>query len=268
MLPEDGHIDFETCDELRQMPSIRLEEMDSVKLMNRIDTKYLTNEEVLLRVLADARASGYRVLETEGQKISPYDSLYYDTPDLRMFLDHHNRRLFRQKVRTRVYVSSGDAYLEIKRKNNKGRTKKKRRPIALSLFGDFRRDPEAADYLARHSDYEAADLLPQLETRFRRITLVNANLTERLTIDTELMFVNRVTGLEASLPGAVVIELKQDGRSRSQMKPILLHHRIKSFRVSKYCIGTTLTNPGIKSNRFKLKIRRIEKTTHQNIIVR
>lgn len=268
MLPDKDHIDAEMQDGLQRLPSIRLEEMDAIKLMNRVDTKYLTNEAVLLQLLAAAREAGYRALEIDGLKITPYNSLYYDTPDLKMYLDHHNRRLFRQKVRTRMYVNSGETYLEIKLKNNKGRTKKKRRMIDPSLFLDFRSNEEAAAYLAGHSAYAATDLLPQMETRFQRITLVNADKTERLTIDTNVSFANHVTGMEASLPEAVIIELKQDGRISSPMKRILLRHRVKPFRVSKYCIGMTLTRPGIKSNRFKLKVRSIEKTTHHKIIVR
>ena len=88
---------------------------------------------------------------------------------------------------------------------------------------------------------------------------------ERLTIDTNLRFVNHTTGLKSSLKNAVIIELKQDGRADSQMKRILLNHRVKPTRMSKYCIGTTITNPNVKSNRFKKKIRRIEKVINSKI---
>ena len=64
---------------LEGLATITLEEMDGVKLLNRIDTKYLTNEETLVRVLADAVAAGYRALVAEGVKVSPYNSVYYDT---------------------------------------------------------------------------------------------------------------------------------------------------------------------------------------------
>ena len=37
---------------------ITLEEMDSIKLMNRIDSKYLTDEATLVRVLEDAAKAG------------------------------------------------------------------------------------------------------------------------------------------------------------------------------------------------------------------
>ena len=251
---------------LELLSPIHLGEMDSIQLMNRIDTKYLTTEQVLSEILRDAAGRGYRALETEGTKISSYDSLYYDTPELQMFLDHHNRRLVRQKVRTRTYVGSGQTFLEIKRKNNHGRTKKKRTEIDPAAFRDFRTDPSAPALLEKYSVIPAGRLSPALETVFRRITLVNAARTERLTIDTALCFRNHRTGREVSLQDAVVIELKQDGRALSEMKEILLEHRVKPVRVSKYCIGITLTDTSVKSNRFKQKVRLIEKTIDKKLI--
>ncbi len=251
-----------------RLGSIRLEEMDSIRLMNRIDSKFLTSESVLERVLELAADHGYRALEVEGSRISPYNSMYYDTDSLKMFRDHHDCRLVRQKVRTRVYVASGLTFLEIKRKNNKGRTKKKRTAIPSGDFMDFRGNAAAAAFLAEKSAYTADMLKPRMETVFRRITLVNPARTERITIDTALHFVNHDTLLQADLGPAVIIELKQDGRAGSEMKNILLDCRVKPVRISKYCIGTTLTNPAAKSNRFKVKARMIEKTSGQKIIVK
>lgn len=264
-MPENNHISF--VEQLSGFRPITLGEMDSVKLMNRTDTKYLTNESVLLDVLKDASAAGYRALETDGSKISPYDSLYYDTDGLKMFQDHHNQHLVRQKVRTRTYLSSGLTFLEIKRKNNKGRTKKKRIGIPSADFMDFRSNPEADEYLASHSAYTKDMIWPVLETEFSRITLVNPDMTERLTIDTCLVFRNHRTGIEASLRDAVIIELKQDGRAASRMKGILLDHRVKPMRISKYCIAVTLTDPNARSGRFRPKVRRIEKTINKKITV-
>ena len=261
---ESKHISF--VKPLEALQPITLEEMEGIKLMNRIDSKYLTDEATLLHILDRAAEAGYRVLVTEGMRISPYESVYYDTAGLRMFYDHHNRRLVRQKVRTRSYVNSGDTFLEIKRKNNKGRTKKKRMGIPAAELMDFRADDAACAYLAGHSWFTAPELSPVLETAFHRITLVNPAKTERLTIDTQLSFKNFRTGKETSLQNAVIIELKQDGRAESQMKNILLDLRIKPVRVSKYCIAVTLTDPQAKSGRFKGKVRRIEKTIGNKLI--
>lgn len=261
---ESSHICFSEA--LKKLSPITLDEMDSIKLMNRIDSKYLTTEKTLLKILAHAAASGYRVLVTEGERIAPYDSIYYDTAGLKMFYDHHNRRLVRQKVRTRSYVNSGLAFLEIKRKSNKGRTKKKRIRIPGEQLLDFSVNPEACTYLAEHSWFTADILFPSVETLFYRITLVNAAKTERLTIDTRLCFKNFRTGKETSLQDAVIIELKQDGRAASQMKNILLDHRVKPVRISKYCVALTLTDPAAKTGRFKVKVRTIEKTISNKLV--
>ena len=261
-----SHIDFEALPVMESIAPITLGEMDSIKLMNRIDSKYLTNEETLVEILRDAAAHGYRALIVDGHKMSPYNSFYFDTPELRMYLDHHNRRLTRQKVRTREYLASGLTFLEIKRKNNHGRTRKKRTGIPEADFKDFRGNAAACEYLAGHSWFTARQLSPSLETLFRRITLVNPAMTERITIDSCVNFNNIRTGRKASLPGGVVIELKQDGRAASQMKRILLDRRVKPLRVSKYCIGIALTDPAVKSGRFKLKIRMIEKQINTRLI--
>ncbi len=263
-MTENRHVCF--TESLQALRPITLEEMDGIKLMNRVDTKYLTTEARLLHILAAAAAAGYRVLVTGEARISPYDSVYYDTAGLKMFYDHHNRRLVRQKVRTRSYVNSGDCFLEIKRKNNKGRTKKKRIGIPAAEMMGFGADERACEYLAAHSWFRAGDLSPAVETRFHRITLVNPALTERLTIDTLLQFKNFRTGKETSLQDAVIIELKQDGRAASQMKNILLDLRVKPVRVSKYCIALTLTDPLAKTGRFKEKVRAIEKTIGNKLV--
>ena len=243
---------------LARIDPITLDEMESITLMNRIDSKYLTDVPTLMRLLGDAAEQGYRALYVDGKKLIPYDSVYFDTPDLRTYTDHRNRKLVRQKVRTRCYLTdSGAAFLEIKRKTNHGRTKKKRMQIPMADFADFRGNAEAAAYLQTRSMFTVEQLSPELHTRFSRITLVNAHQTERITIDMDLQFENVRFGTQASLPGAVIIELKQDGRAPSRMKPILLKHRIKPFRISKYCTAVTLTDPTARYGRFKLKLKRI-----------
>ena len=253
-------------DALDALPPITLEEMDSVKLLNRTDTKYLTTLPVLEQILLRAAACGYRALETEGTKLSPYDSIYYDTPGLRMFTDHRNRKLVRQKVRTRVYLNSGQTFLEIKRKNNHGRTKKKRTAIPAGDFNDFRRDAEACAYLAEKSFFRAGEIAPVMETSFSRITLVNASKTERLTIDSDLHFRNLRNGREVDLGDGVIIELKQDGHAASEMKDILLDLRVKPFRISKYCVATAMTDPHCRPGRFKLKLIKMQKIIHKPLL--
>lgn len=252
---------------LKGMAPICLEEMDSIRLMNRVDTKYVTRIDILDVILKKA-ARDYMVLETASSRISGYDTLYFDTPSLEMYVAHHNRRLRRFKVRTRTYLTSGESFLEIKRKNNRGRTKKKRTVIARELFRNFSTDTEACTFLSEKSPYKAEELEAGVGTSFRRITLVNKGKTERLTIDTDLKFRNLRNGNEASLKDAVIIEIKQDGLCPSPMKQILLDQRVKPMRISKYCIGTVLTDSAARHGRFIQKIRYIEKLIEHKLLER
>lgn len=238
---------------------IDLDRMDSIRLMNRIDTKYVTTSSVLDEILRKSLASGYMMFVSEGVRIHPYDSIYFDTSDLRMFLDHRNSRLVRQKVRTRIYSASELCFLEVKSKNNHSRTKKKRISIPPEKFTDFRGDNKCSDFLTKITDYRADSLSPSVETSFSRITLVDKDLSERITIDSDICFRNMRNGVTSGLGDVVIIELKRDGRKRSTMQDILLSLRVKPMRISKYCMGVVLTDPQCRPGRFLEKIRACEK---------
>ena len=113
---------------IAEFDPISLEEMDNVKLQDRVDTKYVLGAAELDDVLK-AMLPDYRLLEVKGVRGTNYRSLYFDTPDLKHFQDHHNKRTFRVKVRFREYVGSGLTFLEVKRKTGTGRTDKARMKV-------------------------------------------------------------------------------------------------------------------------------------------
>ena len=254
MNPEILHI-------VNAMKPITLGEMKEVKLMNRVDTKYLVTSEQLLAILKGIHEH-YYAQEVEGNRLSPYNTFYYYTPYLKMYIIHHARHLVRDKVRVRTYVDSHLTFCEVKHKTNKGRTKKKR--IEVPPGTDIIHDPDAVAFLTEKQPYPVESLSPNLETAFDRFTLVNFEKTERLTIDCNLTFNNFVSGASASMDPLVIMELKQDGRARSLLKEVLFDLRVKPYKISKYCIGTVLTRPEVKQNRFKKKIRRINKLKSLN----
>ena len=85
--------------------AITLSEMDNVKLMSRTDTKFAFNSKFLPDILSKM-GEFYRVLEIDTERIHHYKSLYYDTEDRKFYLDHHNQRVNRNKIRFREYVGS------------------------------------------------------------------------------------------------------------------------------------------------------------------
>lgn len=243
----------------QQMPAITLDEMRGVKLMNRIDTKYVLSEGEVLMLLDSLRHEGYKVQVIGDVRACRYDTLYYDTASRDMYIAHHNQQLTRQKIRTRTYLESDTTFLEIKNKTNRGRTKKRRIEIAHEELYCFEHNAAAMTFFGENARYAHSAISPALATRFVRITLVNPRLTERLTIDLMLSYEDVRSGHTATIPRMAIVELKQDGNTLSVAKRIMRDMRIQPLKVSKYCLGTTLTVDGIKHNRFKLKLRDIEK---------
>lgn len=238
---------------LNGFDKITLEEMGKVKLMNRIDTKYVTTLGTLLQLLDLARDE-YVVQTIDGQCNLPYYTLYLDTDDYRMYGDHQRGKKTRKKIRVRRYESTRQTFLEVKSKNNKGRTKKKRVECELADVGRH------SDFIADHSPFRLCSLKQCIENRFNRITLVNRRMTERLTIDTRLRFNNLIKRSRLCLTDIAIIELKRDGNVASPVIPILAALRIRPSGFSKYCMGMALTDPALRQNRFRERIRTIERT--------
>jgi len=243
---------------------IELSDMDAIRLMNRVDTKYLTDAVTLGLILGKAAQSGYLAFEINGKRVNEYRSMYYDTPSLQMYLDHHNRRLVRQKLRTRCYVASGRTFLELKNKNNHGRTGKKRLEIEPRMYCmESLTDSLYKDWLDGRMRYPIDGMMPSLETSFSRITLVNPQRSERTTIDFNLDFHNVRNEKSVDMDNMVIIELKQDGFLPSRLREILLECRVKRLGLSKYCIGTAMTDETVKMGNFKEKLMLIEKMKRQ-----
>lgn len=246
---------------LSSMPSISLEEMNSVKLMNRIDTKYLTHFNTFIEVLNNI-SKYYFVQENCYSRIAQYQTVYFDTIDHHFYMQHHNGKGFRNKIRVRRYCDTNQLFCEIKMKSNKGRTKKKRVEIPNDQFYDFKNNNMVQQLIQKEIKVDFYSLIPSLENQFKRITLVNLEKTERLTIDFDIHFINHETNIKRYIKDLVIIELKQDGRSSSPFKQFMLDFPIYEKSFSKYCIGTVVTNPIIKSNNFKSRIRFIENKIH------
>lgn len=245
---------------LRAMPPITLEQMSEIRLMKRTDQKYLTNLPTLLRLLEMTRDSYYSQ-EIEGRRISPYATTYWDDPSDLMFRTHQAGHAPRRKVRVRTYLGSDQSFLEVKKKDNHGKTSKSRVPVP-SLQAVLE-EQAGQDFLQQKTGFSLEHLVPTVGNRFNRITLVNRAKTERLTIDFDIQFYNYKTQLSAAMSNIVVIELKRDGRVASPILPMLRALRIKPSGFSKYCIGACVTDPTLRVNRFKKRLIRVRKVSQK-----
>lgn len=244
---------------LKAYEPITLEEMKSVKLMNRTDTKFVTNIDKLSQLLLLAQRD-YYVQDIDGERNPDYDTTYLDTMAFDMYTQHQCGHTNRQKIRFRTYCTSKLQFMEVKTKNNHGRTKKKRIEV-----GDMDlRDAAKRQFLQQHLRYDADQLQPVLNNHFNRITLVNKGMTERLTIDTALKFSNLTNGRHKDMGPLVVIELKRDGLVYSPILHMLRQLRIQPHGFSKYCMGSALTaDEQLPVNRFKCKLIEINKLIKQ-----
>ena len=237
------------------MNPVSLAQMDKVKLMNRIDSKFICQVGDIPLLLKKVTGD-YQVLEINECRELPYKTTYFDTHDFQMFMAHQNGKLNRFKIRHREYAISGLSFLEVKFKSNIGRTVKSRIEKTM-LYSAFSR--KEGGFIQHKTPFDCSQLEPKLNNSFNRITLVNSY--ERITIDLDLSF--SLTNKESiAMPDLGIVEVKQGIYNRkSKILDALKQLGIRPSGFSKYCMGISLLHNDIKSNRFKSKILLINKLT-------
>lgn len=236
---------------INEFSPISLQEMNSVALMKRTDTKFVINKDQLIQILGSVK-DHYKVLEIKDDRIMSYSSLYFDTDDNKFYNDHHNGKNMRTKIRQRKYIESNLCFLEIKQKNGKGETNKSRIQVE-----DFELDltKNSKDFISSTTN-KKYNLEPSLWNGFNRITLVNLKNKERVTIDLNLSF--KMNEVKKSFENLVIIELKQERFNRkSEIVKKLKSLKQNPYSISKYCIGMVSLYNDIKYNVFKKKIIKI-----------
>ena len=243
---------------LNDFQAVSLKELDKVKLLDRQDTKFVFNQ-IQLPLILEKIKPFYRILEINNDRVFTYDTTYFDTDDFLFYNQHHNENRKRFKVRFRKYSSNNKSFFEIKIKNNKNRTLKKR--LLVDEMNEYLGEQER-DLVSRIIGLPPDQLTSKLELKFSRITLTDNNFNERLTIDTNLSAKN---GISSKIFDQLVIsEIKQKKYdTKSDFIQILRDLKIQEMRFSKYCMGMLHVNKEIKYNRFKPKLLRINKILTQ-----
>ena len=242
---------------LKHLKKVSLADLDQVRLMNRTDQKFCLHINHLPKIL-EAVQNDYSILAIEGETNFNYDNTYFDTPDDQMFLSHQNGKLNRHKVRLRKYLHTDNNFLEVKFKNNKGRTIKKRikRQSFESVFTH-----DELNFISNSTKYSGIQLEPKINSHFHRLTLVDKEFTERITIDMFPGFKNK--DKEITLNNLVIIEIKQSKAAKpAVIINVLKENKIRKQGFSKYCIGRALLEDEIKKNNFKPLLIKIGKEYH------
>lgn len=232
--------------------SVNLIDLDSVSLLNRVDSKYVVTLSQLEFVFKCLQTN-YSILEIDGTRVFSYENNYFDTPNLLFYRDHHNGYVNRLKVRSRKYVEANLSFFEIKKKENIDRTNKYREkiPEILTSLNDVRKQ-KIQDFTRKEID----DVNLILQNNFKRITLVNKGFTERVTIDCNLTFIDNKQ--ELNFGDIAIIEVKQSkSTQKSELTSFLKENTIREQSISKYIYGVMLLMPTIKKNKFLPIIKKI-----------
>lgn len=239
---------------LSSFSKITLPEMGSFSLLKRFDSKFILKESDFYNILSNL-SSDYAGFWHNESFLSTYSSLYFDTDNFDFYLQHHNQKNNRCKIRFRNYVESNLSFLEIKQKSKNGLSKKTR------ILGDFKANhfsTEQVKFMEKLiPEIKAEKLFPILNNRFTRVTLVSKKENERLTFDLNINFEHQ--NKTTSIPNFVVAELKQENKnSNSAFLQQLKTYGIREQNFSKYCIGLSILNHKIKRNNFKPILLKID----------
>lgn len=232
-----------------QFDCIELSSLTNNKLLSRFDRKYIIPTDKLPEIFILA-SEDYQLLKIDNKIQHQYASTYYDTKDYELYLNHHNKRKVRFKVRIREYLDSQLKFAEIKIKGKNKITNKYRLPL------DNTRNGEEELYQLIHS-YTKKELEIQktIGIHYKRITFFHRTINQRITIDTDICFSNNSE--KKHLQNLAVLEIKYSGIKHQSKTPFshLIHKFERNF--SKYCIGIALLHPEIKHNNFLFTLKKI-----------
>lgn len=218
----------------------------------RYDTKSVVPL-AIVPSLMQAVPEDWQVVTSSGAALSTYSTIYFDTPDLRLFRDHRQGRLRRFKVRTRRYAD-GYAVLELKLKGPAGMTEKFRRDH--HKHGALTTDDLEwidASIRGRAQPRELSAIDVSAWTAYERAVLRSPDGSERVTIDLGLT-VGVDEALNARARGAV-IEVKSLA-PRSRLTPTLLRLGARPDRLSKYAFAIASSHD-THANRWRPATRRL-----------
>ncbi len=233
-------------------------------MLERLDNKYVVQAQALRAALPELM-SLFDVLEIDGRRSFTYDTCYFDDPQRRSYHDHHQGRRQRLKVRVRHYVDAALCFVEVKLKDKRGSTVKKRMPYDPGKYGQLDDTALAHVDAACRAVYGRPFTLalePVLRMRYRRVTLVAREGGERMTIDTGITFFGGAPeGSDAAQrrtgDSVFIVETKSAHGHGLADAVLRRHHQHPTNACSKYCVGMSLTGEVQRFNRFLPALRKL-----------
>lgn len=236
------------------LPPISLDEVtETAGLLTRLDRKYLIQAE-LLTELYEA-AEGFQILTIDGLRCFTYESVYFDTEELLSFSGALTGRRRRFKVRTRRYLESKLCFVEVKTQGIRNTTVKVRCVHPFDAPLDLSSSVSFTDRCLEGRT-KAGHLHPLLRTSYRRATLANPLLGERVTIDLDVTAELVADKRSVDLSSWVVVETKS-GSAATSVDKWLWSRGIRPSRVSKFATSLAMMEPMLPKNKWHRTIRRL-----------
>ncbi len=243
----------------RDFDPISLAALNSrAEMLERLDNKYVVDAAVL-SAAASVLIRHFDILEIDGRRAFTYETCYFDNSDRQSYFDHHQGRRRRVKVRIRKYSDAGLCFVEVKLKDKRGVTVKKRLPYDPAKFGTL--DETALTHVHRvyYEQYGRVfpyELLRALDMRYVRMTLVAKAGGERMTIDSRLRFYDRGS-FYAVDDDHLILETKSAHGNGLADRLLRAAHQHPTRHCSKYCAAAALLNKGMRRNRFLPALRKL-----------
>jgi hypothetical protein len=239
--------------------TLSLDELNSkAAMLERRDNKYVVNKDTLMHFLSDV-GDHFDVLNIKGIEQFSYDTSYYDSEQHDCYHHHHQGRRRRCKVRIRTYREARLTYLEVKLKDKRGQTVKRRMKTSgevAQTLSDEQQCFVGYCYRELYGDSLVITFKRVLDMTYRRSTLVARAGGERMTIDCQLRFFD--TSGEIQLDDDIyIVETKSSNGNGIADKYLRTLHQHPANRCSKYCTGLAMLHSTLPHNKFKSTLVRM-----------
>lgn len=240
------------------LPVVGLQELVAqADLQHRFDVKFLVPNTALGTLVHELarRHRDVRVLEIGTRRAHDCRSFYFDTADLQLHRAQVQGRRRRIKVRTRTYGVDGRPFLELKARDDRGRTVKHR--TAQDLPDPTLLGPLTTGQLAVWREAGTAafcDLVHTATVSFDRTTLL-IDALERMTIDRHVTVQVSDTREDLGAHWSIVETKALDpfGEVARTMRSL----GYRPVAVSKYALALTAAHPHVRGNRWLHVLRQL-----------
>lgn len=270
---------------LNSFNAFDLKTLNDSYAQNRYDFKFIIPNNKLIPIINALKLS-FSVLAINQKTQFKYQTTYYDTENYDMYNNHHRGKFPRYKIRIRTYNNidetnmfakktqtpekianmefhptfktqffTDETYLEIKKKNNNTLSEKYRIKLENISSPDIKK---LINTIPQITPYQNIMLQPTLKTNYTRITFLNLQNNNKITIDNNIFFSSE--NKNKNINEFYILEYKTNKKAINQeFRRLLKENGIYQTSFSKYCFGLNYTHHKLKKNNFVPILKKLQK---------